>query len=179
MTEDLSAIADFKTDAADANLQLQEMESLANSVARTLSSGFRSAIVEGRSFKSVLGDIALRLSDITIASALKPFENLTSGLVNSVLSAATTKAFAKGGVVASPTYFPLSQGLGLTGEAGPEAILPLTRGSDGRLGVAAGQSQPVSISVNVQATDAKSFASSEAELSAMLLRAVKRGTRAS
>lgn len=46
--------------------------------------------------------------------------------------------FAKGGVVDSPTMFGHKTGLGVMGEAGPEAILPLKRGSDGNLGVAAG-----------------------------------------
>lgn len=45
--------------------------------------------------------------------------------------------FAAGGVVGSPTLFPMQRGMGLMGEAGPEAIMPLTRGSGGRLGVAA------------------------------------------
>ncbi len=46
--------------------------------------------------------------------------------------------FASGGVIGTPTYFPLrSGGVGLAGEAGPEAIMPLARGPDGRLGVAA------------------------------------------
>ena len=55
-------------------------------------------------------------------------------------------AFAKGGmftnsVVSSPTLFQFADGgvtrMGLMGEAGPEAIMPLKRGPDGRLGVAA------------------------------------------
>lgn len=52
------------------------------------------------------------------------------------------KAFAKGGaftnsVVSSPTLFKFAKGgaLGVMGEAGPEAIVPLKRGSDGSLGV--------------------------------------------
>ena len=45
--------------------------------------------------------------------------------------------FAKGGVVDKPTLFPFAKGAGLMGEAGPEAIMPLKRGSDGRLGVEA------------------------------------------
>ena len=50
------------------------------------------------------------------------------------------KPFAAGGVIGTPTYFPLtSGGLGLAGEAGPEAIMPLARGADGRLGVARGR----------------------------------------
>jgi hypothetical protein len=45
--------------------------------------------------------------------------------------------FANGGVVGSPTMFGHSGGLGVMGEAGPEAIMPLKRGSDGKLGVVA------------------------------------------
>lgn len=40
-------------------------------------------------------------------------------------------------VVGKPTFFPFANGIGLMGEAGPEAIMPLRRGSDGRLGVSA------------------------------------------
>lgn len=43
--------------------------------------------------------------------------------------------FATGGLVNSPTMFPMANGMGLMGEAGPEAIMPLTRMPDGRLGV--------------------------------------------
>lgn len=45
--------------------------------------------------------------------------------------------FAKGGVVSGPTMFPFSKGTGLMGEAGPEAIMPLMRGPNGKLGVSA------------------------------------------
>ncbi|MBD2779685.1 phage tail tape measure protein [Xenorhabdus szentirmaii] len=42
-----------------------------------------------------------------------------------------------GQIVSSPTLFKFATGGGLMGEAGPEAILPLKRGSDGKLGVEA------------------------------------------
>ena len=46
------------------------------------------------------------------------------------------QAFAKGGVVSRPTTFPMTGGqTGLMGEAGPEAIMPLKRGSNGKMGV--------------------------------------------
>jgi len=49
--------------------------------------------------------------------------------------------FANGGIVSSPTLFKFADGgatrTGLMGEAGPEAIMPLKRGSDGSLGVQA------------------------------------------
>jgi hypothetical protein len=46
--------------------------------------------------------------------------------------------FANGGVVSSATMFPMARGMGVMGEAGPEAIMPLQRGADGKLGVRAG-----------------------------------------
>jgi len=41
-------------------------------------------------------------------------------------------------IITRPTLFPMASGMGLMGEAGPEAVMPLKRGSDGRLGVAGG-----------------------------------------
>ena len=46
--------------------------------------------------------------------------------------------FARGGVLQSAKYFPMSNGTGLAGEAGPEAIIPLKRDSQGNLGVSGG-----------------------------------------
>lgn len=47
--------------------------------------------------------------------------------------------FANGGIVTRPTIFPMAKGgTGLMGEAGPEAVMPLKRGRDGKLGVAGG-----------------------------------------
>ncbi len=64
------------------------------------------------------------------------------------------------------------------GEAGAEAILPLKRGSDGALGVAAdGGGQPVQVVFNVTAQDAASFRKSEGQIAAMLARTVARGRR--
>lgn len=60
-------------------------------------------------------------------------------------SAGRVIPFASGGIVASPTLFPLRGATGLMGEAGPEAILPLSR-IGGRLGVAA---QPQEIVVRL------------------------------
>ena len=68
--------------------------------------------------------------------------------------------FAMGGVVTSPTLFRFANGgamrTGLMGEAGPEAIMPLTRGPGGRLGVdASGSGGGVNVTVNVDATGSK------------------------
>lgn len=69
--------------------------------------------------------------------------------------------FAKGGIVDSPTLFKFADGgamnTGLMGEAGPEAILPLSRGSDGKLGVSANGSGSgtTNVTVNVDASGSK------------------------
>ena len=61
------------------------------------------------------------------------------------------RKFATGGLVLSPTMFGTSSGMGLMGEAGPEAIMPLARTSSGHLGVrtAGGGEQQVNVAVNV------------------------------
>lgn len=58
-----------------------------------------------------------------------------------VVGANGIQPFANGGIVTKPTFFKYAKGgtmqNGLMGEAGPEAIMPLKRGADGKLGVAA------------------------------------------
>jgi TP901 family phage tail tape measure protein len=60
--------------------------------------------------------------------------------------------YAMGGIVDRPTLFPFAKGIGLMGEAGPEAIMPLKRGADGRLGVAGGGGGSTNVTVNVDAS---------------------------
>ena len=173
----------FRDELGDVSLELERIGDLADGVSRSISAAFRGALLEGKSLKSVLSDIALSFADIALKAAIKPFGDLIGGLVGN-LFAGTNPAlgnvtpFAKGGVIATPSYFSMGNGLGLAGESGPEAIMPLARGPDGRLGVAGGGGA-VSVTFNVTASDARSFAASETEISAMLLRAVKRGTRGS
>ena len=56
--------------------------------------------------------------------------------------------FANGGIVSSPTMFPMARGMGVMGEAGPEAIMPLQRGADGKLGVRAGGGGQAGVVIN-------------------------------
>ena len=61
------------------------------------------------------------------------------------------------GVVSEPTNFAMrGNKMGLMGEAGPEAIMPLTRGKDGKLGVAAtgsGSEQPSNVNVYIVSSE--------------------------
>lgn len=173
----------FSADLNGVSTELKRIGDLSDGVARSMSNAFRSAVLDGKSLQGLLGDIAKSFADIALKAALKPLGNLVSGAMENLFAATNptlggVKAFAKGGVIASPSYFPMAGGIGLAGEAGAEAIMPLTRGSDGRLGVATSGSG-VNVTFNVSASDARSFVASEAEVSAMLLRAVKRGSRAS
>ena len=175
--------SDMQNELDGVSAELDRISNLADGVGRSLSRALRSAVTDGKSLKSVLAEVAASFADIALKAALQPVSNLVSGAIESLFKATDTglgvTAFAKGGVLASPAYFGMGQGVGLAGEAGPEAIVPLQRGSDGRLGVASGGGGAVQVTFNVTASDARSFAASEAEVSAMLLRAVRRGTRGS
>jgi phage-related minor tail protein len=72
----------------------------------------------------------------------------------------------------------MSGGLGLAGEAGPEAIVPLSRGPGGKLGVAmSGGGAPANVTVQIMTPDAASFRRSESYLTGQIARAVARGQR--
>ncbi|ASL59433.1 phage tail tape measure protein [Escherichia coli] len=111
--------------------------------------------VEWRSWaSSVLQEISKVLMNAAIVNGIKTAANGMSGAggflgsIGDWLGGAV--ANAKGGVYTSanlsaysnsivdtPTYFAFAKGAGLMGEAGPEAIMPLTRAADGSLGVRA------------------------------------------
>lgn len=150
---------------------------------------------EGLAFKGKgLGDtfksLALSLSQSVLKAAFAPLNagigSLVSGALKGGLGFANGGAFqrgsvvpfAAGGVISSPMTFPLAGGLtGLAGERGAEAIMPLARGRDGKLGVAmAGQGGP-GITINISTPDAESFRKSETQVAAMIARAAALGRR--
>jgi phage-related minor tail protein len=166
-----------------------------NTFAKAITTAFAQGATGAKSFDSVLKSLALRLSSLSLNLALKPLtgaltgglDKLFSGIFSSAggetnLAAELTKGaaqpMAKGGVIAAPTYFPLGSGrTGLAGEAGPEAIMPLARGPDGRLGVAASGGAAQHVTVNIATPDAESFRRSETYLTGLIARAVARGQR--
>jgi len=82
--------------------------------------------------------------------------------------------FAKGGIVNSPTLFPFAKGVGLMGEAGPEAIIPLKRGKGGRLGVeGGGGTTTVNVSVDAKGTKVEGDGKQMAQLGKMLGSAIE------
>ncbi len=151
--------------------------------ARIMTKAFSDATAGGKQFDEVLKQVALRLSAMSVANALKPFARIVSGGLKGIFDGPDSATppispFAAGGVIGAPSYFPLGGGLGLAGEAGPEAIMPLARGSDGRLGVAMnGAGAPANVTVQIATPDAASFRRSEAYITGQIARAVARGQR--
>ncbi|MFC7053813.1 phage tail tape measure protein [Hansschlegelia quercus] len=159
--------------------ELSEAERLSRGFGRAIGDALEGGVVKGRSLSDVLRGLGSRLSEIALSAALKPVEtalgglfgNLTKGLLGGVTP------FAKGGVLGAPTVLSGGAGLALAGEAGPEAVLPLARGADGRLGVAGGGSGHGPITINIATPDVEGFRRSETQVSAALARAVARGRR--
>lgn len=193
MAADETMSVAIEADTAGFDKALGDLSQRANSLGTALASAFKGAVSGGRSLDSVLTRLAGRISSIALDAALKPLENLAGGFLQQLVSgiggavapvagAATPGIvpFAKGGIVAAPSYFPAGRQVGLMGEAGAEAILPLKRGPDGSLGVATGDGGRAAgppIVFNVTTPDAPSFKRSEAQIQAMLARAVGRGRR--
>jgi len=97
------------------------------------------------------------------------------GVVNNSTTYGEIQRYAAGGVVDRATFFPMKGGkMGLMGEAGPEAIMPLERGRDGKLGVKAqgdGGARNVTVNMRIVTPDADSFRKSKRQLSEDMRRA--------
>ena len=186
----VSAASDLSTTVDGLTAKTSTLGVSAGTFAKAMAKAFTDATTGGKQFDDVLKSLALRLSNLTLQQAFKPLANdLTKGLsdlLNSVFGIPTSSTtstsifpFASGGVIGTPSYFPLAGGgLGLAGEAGPEAIMPLTRGPDGQLGVSVGGAgAPANVTVQIATPDVGSFRRSEAYLTGQIARAVARGQR--
>lgn len=173
----------------DTQRQLENLDRLAKNFGQSMQNAFSRSTLSSKSFDSSLRSLSQSLSKMAERSltqlAGKGLGLLFGNLVGSPLGGgglfgsspfAGITPFASGGVVASPSYFPLGKGLGLMGESGAEAIMPLARGPDGKLGVRGG-GHTTSVVVNISTPDASSFKKSESQVSAAIAKAVVRGQR--
>jgi phage-related minor tail protein len=173
-------------DTSELRRELANATAYGRQFGRSLASAFEGVAVRGKSLGDVFRSLALSLSKMVLQAAFKPMGGLFAGLFEGVgfarggvLQSGMPVPFAAGGVIASPITFPLADGrTGLAGERGAEAILPLARGPDGRLGVQANAGgSGIAVTFNVTTPDAESFRRSETQIAAMLARAVAHGQR--
>ncbi|GHC46263.1 phage tail tape measure protein [Neogemmobacter tilapiae] len=171
----------------------REAGTLSTSIGGSLRNAFDGLVFEGMKLSDALTEVAQDILDTVYDVAMKPVQGALGGLLGNglngllggmmpfakggVLSQGRVTAFAKGGVVAEPTGFAMRGGRGLMGEAGPEAIMPLARGPDGRLGVQGGGGRSVSVVMNIQTPDVEGFRRSQSQVAAEASRAISRGQR--
>lgn len=131
----------------------EAMNELGGSLSRTFSGLITGEIHNARdALRGLTQDMAQFFADLAAKAAS---QQLISGALSLFgIASAKGNAFdrgqiipmARGGIVTQPTIFPMARGYGLMGEAGPEAVMPLRRGRDGKLGVSS--STPVVNIVN-------------------------------
>lgn len=172
----------------------REVQSMSRAIGGGLRRAFDGVVFDGMRLSDALRMVARSMVDAAYNTAMRPVQtalggfiaNGINGLVSGILpfqkggaiSQGRVMPFARGGVVQGPTTFPMRGGMGLMGEAGPEAIMPLRRGPDGRLGVAAaGRGAPVRVVMNITTPDVQGFQRSQTQIAAEMGRALARGQR--
>lgn len=181
----------IRTTMADTSRQVG---SLSNGISRGLRGAFDGLIFDGMKASDALQRVGQSMLRAAYSSSVNPVSKHVGKLIGSGMEALMGAAvpfadggaftqgrvmpFARGGVVSGPVTFPMRGGTGLMGEAGPEAIMPLSRGSDGKLGVRAeGGGRPVSIVMNISTPDVAGFQRSQGQIAAQVGRALGRGQR--
>lgn len=174
----------------------READGLGRQVGNSLRRAFDGMTTDGLKLSDALRQVSRSMVDAVYSASMRPVQGAIGGAVSqgvqSMMSAFLPFAdggsfsngrvmpFADGGVVTGPVTFPMRGGqTGLMGEAGPEAILPLARGADGRLGVQAqtGSSRPLSVTINVSTPDLEGFRRSEGQIASEISRLISRGQR--
>lgn len=172
----------------------REVGVLSRSIGRGLRSAFDGLVFDGVKLSDALERLGNSILNATYSAAVRPVQTQLGGLIASGIEGLVKAAvpfaeggaftqgrvvpFASGGVVRQASYFPMRGGTGLMGEAGPEAIMPLARGPDGRLGVQAqGAGRPVNITMNISTPDVQGFRRSQSQIAAELGRVLSRGQR--
>lgn len=165
--------------------EMQDLSRLGDAFGNRLVTSLASAVTHGRSLSDVFRGLALSLANQALSQALRPLGSMVGNLLGGALKSANgnvvsggrVQPFADGGIVNSPVLFPLRGGTGLMGEAGPEAIMPLARGADGKLGVRGGGGGNSNVTINISTPDIQSFRQSQSQIAAQMSRALARGQR--
>ncbi len=171
----------------------REVNTLSSGISGGLRKAFDGLVFDGMKLNDALKSVAKTIVDTVYSIAMKPVTGALGGLLaqgvagimgsgmpfanGGAFSQGKVMPFAKGGIVGAPTTFPMRGGRGLMGEAGPEAIMPLTRGPDGRLGVQSAGGRAVNVVMNITTPDVQGFQRSQTQVAAQVTRALARGQR--
>jgi len=171
----------------------REVKVMSSGISSGLRRAFEGLVFDGMKLSDALNTVANSMVNAAYNAAIKPvashFGGLLSNGVESLIqgmlpfadggafSQGRVMPFSRGGVVSGPVTFPMRGGTGLMGEAGPEAIMPLARGADGKLGVRSAGGQAVNVTMNIQTPDAEGFRRSQSQIAAQMSRALARGQR--
>lgn len=172
----------------------RDMEGLSRSLGGGLRRAFDGVVFDGMRLSDAMRGLGRSISDAIYSAAMRPVQGAVGGALSSALSGlmagvlpfangasfsqGRVMPFAQGGVVSSPVSFPMRGGTGLMGEAGPEAILPLARGADGRLGVrSGGGARAMNVVINIATPDVQGFQRSQSQIAAQMQRLLAQGQR--
>jgi phage-related minor tail protein len=171
----------------------REVNTLSSGISGGLRKAFDGLVFDGMKLNDALKTVANTIVDTVYSIAMKPVTNALGGFLaqgvsglmgagmpfanGGTFSQGKVMPFAKGGIVGAPTTFPMRGGMGLMGEAGPEAIMPLARGPDGRLGVQSAGGRSVNVVMNITTPDVQGFQRSQGQVAAQVSRALSRGQR--
>ncbi|MGR3513315.1 MAG: phage tail tape measure protein [Paracoccaceae bacterium] len=165
-----------------------ETKALSRGLSRGLRSAFDGLVFDGMRASDAMEAVGRSVVNTAYSAAIRPVTKHFGGLLadgiaglfadGASFAQGRVMPFASGGIVSGPTYFPMRNGMGLMGEAGPEAIMPLSRGADGKLGVRTeGGGRPVQIVMNISTPDAPSFRRSQSQIASQMSRALSRSQR--
>ncbi|MEQ6204280.1 phage tail tape measure protein [Sulfitobacter sp. HNIBRBA2951] len=174
----------------------KDVATLERGLSRGLRKAFDGVVFDGMKLSDALSTVAQSLSNSAYNAAIKPVTDhfgglLTqgvTGLVQGILpfangapfSQGKVMPFAQGGIVSQATHFGMRGGMGVMGEAGPEAIMPLARGPDGKLGVRAGGGGgggAPTVVMNITTPDVAGFQRSRGQIAAQMGRALSAGQK--
>ncbi|WP_299739273.1 phage tail tape measure protein [uncultured Roseobacter sp.] len=166
---------------------------LEKGLSRGLRRAFDGVVFDGLNLSDALSKLTESLANTAYNAAITPVTNQVGGLlaqgvdglIGSVLpfadgapfSQGRVMPFATGGIVSGATPFGMRGGMGVMGEAGPEAIMPLARGPDGKLGVRGAGGGGGTVVMNISTPDVQGFQRSQGQIAAQMSRALGRGQR--
>ena len=171
----------------------KDVATLEKGLSRGLRKAFDGVAFDGMKLSDALSTVARSMVNTTYNAAMKPVSDHVGGLISqgvgslvqgilpfadgAPFSQGRVMPFAQGGIVSTATGFGMRGGMGLMGEAGPEAIMPLARGPDGKLGVKGGASGGTTVVMNITTPDVQGFQRSQSQIAAQLSRALNAGNR--